>query len=196
MGVVRMSICPSCGRGLNQGERFCASCGFDTQGQVPPGQPLYPTKKPVNKQNTTLIIVVVIVVAVVVVGLIVAAMAMNSVVDDLNDDEIGIVVHDAHVSYDGWFLEDGYKYVVYNVTVTNNKSSEMTFSILNFELHTVSGLNYMPSFSAGTPMNTPESLSAGSSYTLILAYEIMETDSGARIVYDWVFDHGSAPVPL
>jgi hypothetical protein len=142
-----------------------------------------------------LIVVILVVVVVVVVGII-AAMAINNVSENLNEGEIGIVVHDGYVSHDGYFLAEGNKYVVYNVTVTNGKSSEMTFSLLSFELHTSNGSIYMPSYSAGTPMNTPQALSADGSYSLALGYEIPETDSGVQIVYDWLFDHGSASVPL
>jgi hypothetical protein len=140
-------------------------------------------------------VVIIVVVVLIIVG-IVAAMAMNNVSENPNKGDVGIVVHGGYVSHDGYFLADGHKYVVYNVTVTNGKSSEMTFSVLSFELHTSNGTIYMPSYSAGTPMNTPEALSAGGSYSLTLGYEIPETDSGVQIVYDWLFDHGSASVPL
>lgn len=139
---------------------------------------------------------VVIVVAIVIAAGILFVAMMKSASDEIEEEDIVIAVNDAHEEYFGWFLVEGNKYVVYDVTITNNKNSELHFSVYCFELHTSSGLVYSPSYSAGTPMTTPDSINSGGSYTFVLGFEIGESDSGVEIVYEWLWDDASAPTPL
>ena len=198
--------CPKCGRSTSEQYRYCSSCGFDFQGVGFQGQQLsQPQKSKSEKDNSMLVVaVVVIVVVIVAIGIIAVAFLAKDVSDDGSSDGsddvqlkgIVLVVNSAYESYAGWLLEDGNKYVIYSVTVTNYKSSEMDFWEYAFELHTTDGLVYDPSYTAGTTMSTPDEIESGGSYTFDLGYEIRSSDSGDRIVYEWWFDHASVDVPL
>jgi hypothetical protein len=147
-------------------------------------------------QSKILIVAVVVVAFVVIAGVILAAMAFSNIVGDSNQN-VKIVVHSGYVTHSNGYLtpEAGNKYVVYSVTVTNIQKTDMTFSLLDFELNTTAGLTYMPSYSAGTSMSVPDSIGPGANCSLVLAYEIPETTQGTQIVYNWILDHGKVDVP-
>jgi hypothetical protein len=201
-----MVKCGICGKKLGPNDPFCSCCGQETPQAGLQKVPVYPVPvqdpkyaPPKNRSNTALAIIFVVlgVIAVIVVASLVPVFSESP---SNSDDEVTIVIHDGYVTYslDSFITaEAGNKYVVYNVTVTNNKSSDLTFSILSFELHTSTGSVCYPSYFTGTPSGgTPEALSAGASYSFALAHEIPIGQYGTQIIYDLVFDHGSATVPL
>ena len=117
--------CPSCGRSMDQGQRFCATCGFDTQGHVPAGQSLSQAQRPEKKKSILplILVIFVIVVAIVGIGLLSATYVMNSGNQNNSDGDslppiTGVTVNASTPRYIA-----AMGYMVMDIHVTNERAT-------------------------------------------------------------------------
>lgn len=110
---------------MEQDQRFCASCGFDTQRHAPAGQSLSQAQRPEEKKGrfSFLLVILIIVIAIVGVGLLSATYVMNSGNHNNPDDSSlppisGVTVN---VSEPRYVAAMGY--MITTIYVTNDRST-------------------------------------------------------------------------
>jgi len=187
--------CNRCGREIPNDVVFCSHCGNRVG---PTWGATIPDGAAESKKKTNVIVIVfvaLVIVILVVAGIYVVAIAAREATKDITTAKVEITVLSSGAPNDYTFPPDtGSRYVQLTVVLLNKDDNSRSLSSFEFKLEVVGGARYSSTWNVDDTV--PSSIAPSGSATFTIAFEIPNTATPQKLIYDSLFENEiEAPVP-